>query len=256
MGEPFINPVFIGHGSPMNAIEQNNYTRFLSSLGTTIKPEAILVVSAHWRTKGTRITGAAKPEQIYDFYGFPDELYGIKYAAPGLPDLAEEIARAIPDIAVDPTRGIDHAGWAVAKHLYPDQNIPLLQLSLDTGKTEREHFELGKSLRQFAERGILVIGSGNVVHNLRDINFDDDAKPFKWAASADNWVKEKTERYTIDELIDYKKHFPDYLRALPTDEHYLPLLYILGMKNDDEKVTTLFEEIQNGSISMRSLKVG
>jgi 4,5-DOPA dioxygenase extradiol len=256
MSERFINPVFIGHGSPMNAIAQNRYTRFLGSLGESVAPEAILVVSAHWRTKGTRITGAAHPEQIYDFYGFPDELYNIKYAPPGMPDLAAEIAREIPGIEVDPTRGIDHAGWAVAIHMYPEQNIPILQLSLEAGKTEREHFELGKALRKFAERGILVIGSGNVVHNLRDIDFDDGAKPFKWSMEADGWVKEKTERYAIDELIDYKKHFPDYLRALPTDEHYLPLLYILGMKNDGERVTTLFEEIQNGSISMRSLKVG
>jgi 4,5-DOPA dioxygenase extradiol len=183
-------------------------------------------------------------------------LYEIKYAPAGSPELAEEVARSIPGIAVDPERGIDHAGWAVAKHMYPAQNIPLLELSLDAGKSEREHFELGTALRKLAERGILVIGSGNVVHNLRDIDFDDEAKPFKWTVDADSWVKEKTERYAIDELIDYKKNFPNYQRALPTDEHYLPLLYILGMKKDGERVTTLFEEIQNGSISMRSLKVG
>lgn len=256
MSERFINPVFIGHGSPMNAILENAYTRFLSSLAQSFSPTAILVVSGHWRTKGTRITGAAKPEQIYDFFGFPDELYGIKYAPNGEPDLAAEIAREIPGITIDATRGIDHAGWAVVKHMYPKANVPLLQMSLDAAKTEREHFELGKSLRQFAERGILIIGSGNVVHNLRDIDFDDDAKPFRWAIAGDNWVKDKTERFEIGELIDYRNHFPDYARSIPTDEHYLPLLYTLGMKKDDERVTTLFEEIQNGSISMRSLKVG
>lgn len=255
MSERFISPTFIGHGSPLNAIQQNDYTRFLANLGRSLTPEAILVVSAHWRTKGTRITGADHPEQIYDFFGFPDELYRVKYTPSGSSELADEIARSIPGVTVDPTRGIDHAGWAVVKHMYPEQNVPLLQMSLDAAKTEREHFELGKALRKFAERGILIIGSGNVVHNLRDIDFDDDAKPFKWAVAADGWVKEKTERYETDELIEYKQHFPDYLRALPTDEHYLPLLYVLGMKNDRERVTTLYEEIQNGSISMRSLKV-
>ena len=185
MNGDHFNPVFIGHGSPMNAITKNSYTKFLQGLAGTMKlPRAIVVISAHWQTHGTWITGNANPNQIYDFYGFPDDLYRVKYAPPGSQETAALIEDADIGIQVDGERGIDHAGWAVVKHLYPEQNIPLLELSLDVDKTEREHFDLGKKLSRFSDEGILLIGSGNLIHNLRMVDFDDGAKPFPWALEA------------------------------------------------------------------------
>jgi len=249
-------PLFIGHGSPMNAIADNRYARFLRAYGQSIrKPEAIVVVSAHWRTKGTYITGNEHPEQIYDFWGFPDELYTVRYAPKGAPEIAREIERAGIGVAVDAHRGVDHAGWAVVKHMYPDQDVPLLQISLDVDKDIREHFALGAALSPFSRKGVLFIGSGNMIHNLRVIDFDEDAKPFDWAARADAWVKERLENAEIDALLDYARAMPDFKLSVPTDEHYLPLAYILGMKGPEQGIATIYEEIQNGSVSMRSIEI-
>jgi len=256
MDERRINPVFIGHGSPMNAIKRGRYSGFLGAYAASIpKPRAILVISAHWQTEGTRITASANPSQIYDFFGFPDELYALKYAPPGSPELAREVAAAIPEIALDEARGIDHAGWAVAKHLYPEGNVPLLELSLDYTKREREHYELGKRLAPLADRGVLVIGSGNLVHNLREASFDDEARSFPWALAADQWFAERIARDEDRELIEYRDCFSGWQRALPTDEHYLPFLYILAMRRASGGARTVYEEIQNGSVSMRSVEM-
>jgi 4,5-DOPA dioxygenase extradiol len=249
-------PVFFGHGSPVNAVARNAYTDFLRSYAQSLPPpDAVIVISAHWQTRGSYITGNQNPQQIYDFYGFPDALYRVHYAPPGSKELAELVSAQVPGVKVDYERGIDHAGWAVVKHLYPDQNIPLLELSLDIQKNPREHFLLGKELRKQTDGGILFIGSGNIVHNLRDITFDENDPPFSWAVSADRWVQDKLEKHDIPALIDYKNSFPDYKRSIPTDEHYLPLLYILGMQTENGTIRTLYEEIQNGSISMRSIEV-
>jgi len=249
-------PLFIGHGSPQNAILDNAYTRFLSAYAASIPvPRAVIVISAHWQTKGTFITGSAHPAQIYDFFGFPDELYAVKYAPAGAGDIAAAIAEDTPGLQVDGARGIDHAGWAVVKHMYPAQNVPLLQISLDVHKTEEEHYLLGTKLAKYRDEGLLLIGSGNVVHNLRDISFEDDMEPFHWAVQADAWMKERTERLMIDDLIAYKRTMPNYQRSIPTNEHYLPLLYVMGMRRNGESCRTLHEEIQNGSISMRSLEL-
>jgi len=256
MSEQRLNPVFIGHGSPMNAISSNSYTRFLHDLaGTFGTPRAIVVISAHWQTHGTWITGNVKPNQIYDFYGFPDELYRVTYAPAGSSETAALLEDADIGIKVDGARGIDHAGWAVVKHLYPEQNVPLLELSLDVDKTEQEHFDLGKKLARFQDEGILLIGSGNLIHNLRMVDFDDDAKPFQWALEADTWQKVKLDRDDVIDLIDYKNAMPHWQKAIPTDEHYLPLLYILGMQSEGDTVENIHEEIQNGSISMRSIRI-
>jgi len=256
MNERHFNPVFIGHGSPMNAISSNPYTAFLRDLaGTFGLPRAIVVISAHWQTHGTWITGNANPSQIYDFYGFPDELYRVRYAPKGSSETAKLLRDADIGIRIDDERGIDHAGWAVVKHLYPEQNIPLLELSLDVDKTEREHFDLGKRLAQFCDMGLLVIGSGNLIHNLRMVDFDDDAKPFQWALETDAWQKDKIAAGNVSDLIDYRNTMPHWQKAVPTDEHYLPLLYILGMKTERDTVRSIHEEIQNGSISMRSVTV-
>jgi len=256
MSEHHFNPVFIGHGSPMNAISSNSYTGFLHDLAKTFDiPRAIVVISAHWQTHGTWITGNANPGQIYDFYGFPDELYRVRYAPKGSIETAKLLSDADIGIQVDDERGIDHAGWAVVKHLYPEQNVPVLELSLDVDKTEREHFDLGKRLAQFCDKGILIIGSGNLIHNLRMVDFDDDAKPFQWAVEVDAWQKEKLETDSVSDLVDYKKSMPHWQKAVPTDEHYLPLLYILGMKSESAAARSIHEEIQNGSISMRSVLI-
>jgi 4,5-DOPA dioxygenase extradiol len=248
--------LFIGHGSPMNAIASNEYTRSLISYSENIKPpSAIVVISAHWQTRGTYITGAKHPPQIYDFYGFPPELYKIKYAPSGYPEIAHQIAADKIGITVDDNRGIDHAAWAVIIHMYPKQDIPVLELSLDVNKSLPEHFNLAKELIKYRQQNILFIGSGNIVHNLREISFDEDTKPFKWAEESDQWFKERIETYNIDELLNYTQYLPNHFRALPTNEHYLPLLYTLGMKLPEEKIITLHESIQNGSISMRSIEI-
>jgi 4,5-DOPA dioxygenase extradiol len=250
------NPVFIGHGSPMNAVADNRYTRFLRDYAQSIpRPEAILVVSAHWQTDGARITAGARPGQIYDFYGFPDELYALNYAPDGQAALARSISGRVPEIQGDEHRGIDHAGWAVVKHMYPDGNVPLLELSLDYGSSEFDHFELGKKLAFLADEGVLVIGSGNIVHNLRFVDVSDGATPFPWAQSADAWISEQVTRGNPGELIEYQQYMPDYRQAIPTSEHYLPLLYILGMATGAESAKTIFAEIQNGSVSMRSFEL-
>lgn len=249
-------PLFLAHGSPMNSVADNAFTRFLSAYGQALaRPTAVVVISAHWQTHGTFITGSARPEQIYDFYGFPRELYAVPYAPPGAPDVAQKIASQVPGIRVDLRRGIDHAGWAVVKHLFAQADVPLLELSLDMDKSEQEHFALGKLLSNF-DNDILFIGSGNVVHNLGDISPDENAVPFPWAQEADRWFKETLETRRHAELIAYKQHLFHWRRALPTSEHFLPLLYILGMQGEQQTIRNLYEEIQNGSISMRSFAVG
>ena len=248
------NPAFIGHGSPMNAISDNAYTKFLHSYAQSMPtPNAIVVISAHWQTKGTYITGNLKPKQIFDFWGFPDELYKTIYEPDGSPGIAKEIHEKNIGIQIDDNRGIDHAGWAIVKHMYPKQDIPLLEMSLDVNKTEKEHFELGTKLTVLCDRGILIIGSGNIVHNLAEITFTEDSSPFRWAIEADNWIKDQMHSGSLDALMEYKKYMPKYARSIPTNEHYLPLLYILGMKAEKNDIKTIYEEIQNGSISMRSI---
>ncbi len=256
MEKPKMNPLFIGHGSPLNAIADNRYTAFLRDLGERLpRPEAILVVSAHWQTQGTRITAGASLGQIYDFYGFPDELYAVRYAPPGNPALAREIAREVPGIELDESRGIDHAGWAPVSRIYPKADVPLLELSLDYAKSEREHYELGKRLSFLADRGVLVIGSGNVVHNLRDVSFDEESRPFGWALEADSWISKRISDGNDGELVEYRSRMPDWRRAIPTDEHFLPLLYVLATRPRSEPARSIYEEIQNGSISMRSVEI-
>lgn len=251
----YINPIFIGHGSPMNAILDNSYSRFLSTYAQKKRPKAIVVISAHWQTKGTYITGNQSPEQIYDFYGFPEELYRVKYAPQGSKAVAGMIAQEVDGITIDAERGIDHAGWAVVTHMYPDGSVPLLQVSLDILKTNHQHFSLGRQLGALRASEILFIGSGNMVHNLREMSYDIDDKPFEWSVKADIWLNDRLRANEFDKLIDYENHFPDYKKSIPTNEHYLPLLYILGMHNTEKHIETIYEEIQNGSISMRSIQV-
>jgi 4,5-DOPA dioxygenase extradiol len=247
--------LFIGHGSPMNLLADNAFTRDLIKLGPQLPgPEAIVVVSAHWLTTGSFITSGKQPEQIYDFYGFPQVLYKYKYHAPGYPEiakLASEIA-GNDTIAQDDSRGIDHAAWLILKHMYPKQDIPVLELSLDMGKEPQYHFDLGKKLAGLRNNGVLVIGSGNIVHNLSEIDFNEDAEPFPWANEFDQTIKSAIENRDFEILINYKKLGPSARRAFPFNDHYLPMLYVLGMMSESENIKFVHESIQNGSISMRS----
>jgi len=240
----------------MNAISTNLYTAFLQQYARTIvAPDVIVVISAHWQTEGTYLTGSQAPGQIYDFYGFPDELYRVEYTAKGSTETAAFLESEEIGIRVDPERGIDHAAWAVLRHMYPRQNIPVLELSLDINKSEAEHYALGQRLAKYSDNGILFLGSGNLVHNLGRISFREDEKPFSWAVDADTWMKEKIVENNINDLINYKKSFKNYQQAIPTNEHFLPALYILGMQDGGTEINTIYEEIQNGSISMRSFEV-
>lgn len=236
----------------MNIIADNAFSRFLEEYGRSMaKPKAIVVISAHWQTHGTYITSSANPKQIFDFYGFPDALYRIQYAPAGSPEIAQSISQSIPEVRLDDERGIDHAAWALAVRMFPNMDIPLLEISLDVDKSTQEHFELGKALAAFSDT-VHFIGSGNVIHNLREISFEEDASPFPWAVESDTWFKEMTEGAKVQDLIQYKETLKHSRRPIPTPEHFLPLLYIMGMKREGDSVRTLFEGMQNASISMRS----
>jgi len=259
MSQNKLPAIFIGHGSPMNILAENSFTSDMVSFGYVLpKPEAIVVISAHWLTRGTFITSGAQPGQIYDFYGFPDELYRCRYRAPGSPEVAKMIADIAGGkmISPDPDRGIDHAAWSVLIHLFPEQNIPVLELSLDISREPVFHFELGQKLAELREQNILFIGSGNIVHNLSDVDFNDDAEPFEWATKFDLLIKDALEKKDFDSLINYKKFGLLAKRAIPFNDHYLPMLYVLGMTGPEEKLNFIHESVQNGSISMRSFITG
>ncbi len=251
--------LFIGHGSPMNALAQNDYTKTLNRLGQTLeKPKAILCISAHWMTKSTLVTNDIKPKTIHDFYGFPEPLFKVQYPAPGLPSLAQDIARTIrvPKITEDGTWGLDHGTWAVLRHIYPEAKIPVLQLSLAVTEKPEYHYQLGKELRSLREQGVLILGSGNVVHNLRTINWDTHAKPYEWALEFDHWVKERLQARDDHALVHKFLDKEAGKLSNPSLDHYLPLLYILGAADAKDNLQFDFEGMQNASISMRSLSFG
>jgi len=248
--------LFLGHGSPMNITAANSYTAMLHELGTRLRrPEAIVVLSAHWYTEGTLVGSDARPGLLYDFFGFPDALYEIGYDAPGSPELARRIARET-GAAERPGRGLDHGAWALLHHLFPGAEIPVLQVSLDRNRSMAEHAALGRQLAFLRTMGVLVIGSGNVTHNLRMATPSDDTPPPQWAVDFDAYVSRAVAERDIDALADYGRAGSCAAMAHPTLEHYLPLLYIAAMAEEEEPVTTLFEGFQNGSISMKGWMVG
>ncbi len=251
--------LFLGHGSPMNIILENEYTASLVQLGQSLpRPNAILVVSAHWLTKGTYITTKKQPETIYDFYGFPQELYDIQYACPGVTKQLEEAAAIFENASVqyDGQRGLDHAAWSVLKHMYPKADIPVMEMSLDYQKTPQEHYELAKKLAPLREHDILIIGSGNIVHNLRLIDWNMEVKAFDWAVHFDNIVKEHLVAGNHQPLIEYKKLGKEALLSVPTDDHYLPFLYAAALQDTDDELAFTYEGFQNASMSMRCLSFG
>jgi len=253
--------LFIGHGSPMNAVYDNSFTRSLSSLGSSLRslnPLAVLVVSAHWLTNGTRVSVNEKPKTIHDFGGFPEELYTIEYPAPGADELARETVGLIRSVKVaeDSTWGLDHGAWTVLRHMFPGADIPVYQVSIDYHKPAEHHFAIGEDLKPLRERGVLIIGSGNIVHNLYTVDYDEHAQPFPWAIEFDEIVKSALLRRDFETLVDYPGLGNTAMMAIPTNDHYLPMLYSLGAADREEALSFTHEEIQNGSISMRCFRIG
>jgi len=250
--------LFIAHGSPMNALENNDYTQSIKALAQSIdKPKAIMVISAHWTTKGTYITAEDQPKTIHDFYGFPEELYNIKYSPKGAEKYSKIALELLAKDNVEGTTswGLDHGAWTVLRHMYPDADIPVFQMSLNVLFNDEEHYKLGKKLASLREKGILIIGSGNIVHNLREIDFAEDARPAEWAIEFDKYVAEAIRDKKHEDLINYKSVGEAADLAVPTDEHYLPLLYILAMQEEGEKAEFVYEGILNRSLSMRSVEI-
>lgn len=251
--------LFIGHGSPMNIILNNSYTKTLKELANKIeRPKAILVISAHWQTKGTFITNNDEPTQIYDFYGFPEDLYKIKYEPKDCNKYSKIILEEFKDENIKTTNdwGLDHAAWAVLVHMYPKADIPVIEMSLNVLGSEEYHYNLGKKLYKLRDKGILVIGSGNIVHNLMKFKQDIDAKPFNWAIEFDQYIAEAVKNRHHDRLINYKNVGEYAQLSVPTNDHYLPLLYVEAMQDEDDKVDFIYEGIQNGSMSMRCVRIG
>ncbi len=253
--------VFVGHGSPMNAIEENHFVRGFREIAKSIpKPKAILCISAHWFIDGTKVTAMDKPRTIHDFGGFPKELSEIQYPAPGsreLADLAAELAKPTA-VNLNSNWGFDHGAWTVAMHMYPQADVPIVQLSVDRTLTPQGHFELGKRLDALRQRGILILGSGNIVHNLRLVdfqNFNRKNHGFDWAIEARAFVNRCIADGDYRPLFDYTKQGRAMQLAVPTPEHYLPLLYILGLKHDPENHELFNDELLAGSLSMTSLKI-
>jgi 4,5-DOPA dioxygenase extradiol len=251
--------LFLAHGSPMNALADNAFTRALAALGARLpRPAAVLCVSAHWLTHGTAVTGMSEPRTIHDFGGFPEALYKVKYPAPGSPALAARVRELLgAKTAIDESEwGLDHGAWSVLRHVFPKADVPVVQLGIDLGAPARRHFELGAKLRPLRDEGVLIVGSGNVVHNLRRISWEEDAEPVAWAVAFSDHVKRRALARDFDALLADPASAPGGREAVPTPDHYDPLLYVLGAAAEGETPSVLFDAIQNGSISMLSLGFG
>lgn len=248
---------FVGHGNPMNALERNRYTEAWRVFGESVpRPRAILVVSAHWYTNATAVTAMPRPRTIHDFYGFPDALFEVQYPAPGLPELAEQVADVVKPTWVGgdiDSWGIDHGTWSVLVHAFPDASIPVVQLSLNAFKDFDHHLELGRKLGALRDHGVLIIGSGNIVHNLRAVDYRQHDSGYDWAIRFDEVAREMLQS-TPTEVTTLDGH-PDFGKAVPTPDHYLPLLYIAGLA-DKEPLNVLVKGHAAGSISMAAYTLG
>jgi 4,5-DOPA dioxygenase extradiol len=253
--------LFLGHGSPMNAIEENEFVNGFRNIGNEIiKPKAILCISAHWETKGTFVTAMPSPRTIHDFGGFPKELFAVQYPVAGSPDLAKETKALIKrtEVGLDEKWGLDHGAWSVLKHLYPNADVPVIQLSIDYTKGPQYHFELAKELSILREKGILIVGSGNMVHNLSRVAWNklNETFAYDWAIEADEKMKSYLLSGDFQKLIDYKNQGKAFELAIPSPEHYLPLIYALGFKNKEEKIRIFNDKPIAGSLTMTSVKIG
>lgn len=253
--------LFLGHGSPINAIEENQFVTGFRDLAKSLpQPNAILCISAHWYTKGTKVTAMEMPKTIHDFGGFPQELFEVQYPAKGSPELALKTKELLlpTEVELDETWGLDHGAWSVIKHLYPAANVPVIQLSIDYSKPPEYHFELAKQLSDLRYKGILIVGSGNIVHNLRLVdypNFDKDNYGYDWAIEA----REVVNNYLLDgnfkPLLEYEKQSKSLQLAIPTPEHFLPLIYTLGLKDKKDELYLFNDKLVAGSLSMTSVKM-
>ncbi len=253
--------LFLGHGNPMNAIEENEFVSGFRNVGKTIpKPKAILVISAHWETRGTFVTAMDKPETIHDFGGFPKALFDFQYPAPGSPELAKETKSIITttQVGLDDKWGLDHGAWSVITHLYPKADVPVVQMSIDYTQGGQYHYDLAKQLAGLRNKGVLIVGSGNMVHNLGRIAWDKmntDAYAYDWATEA----SEKMKKYILSDehqpLINFKSQGSAFDLAIPTPEHYLPLIYTLALKEKNEKITLFNDKAVAGSLTMTSVKI-
>lgn len=252
--------LFIGHGHPINAIKNNSFTQTLNKLKSSIEtPKAIMVISAHWETKGTFVSTNPSPKTIYDFGKFNDDLFKVKYEPKGHPELAQEIQKlgSAYQFNTDIEMGLDHGAWTVLKHIYPKADIPVFQMSMDYTKNAQHHFELAQSLKELRKKGVLIIGSGNITHNLGILNWQNEiAQPFDWAKEFDQTVKEQIEKRDFLSLVNYQKFGRIAEISIPTPDHYLPMIYSLGLADKDEPIEHFFEEIHYASISMRCFRIG
>ena len=245
--------MFIAHGNPLNALADNQFTRCLRTLGQDIQPvpKAILVISAHWLAGSSQVNSTPHPETIHDFFGFPDDLYKVQYPCPGSPETADKILLRLPELGVDQYRGLDHGVWSVLKHIYPRANIPILQLSIDIRKPPLYQYELGKKLRFLREDNVLVLGSGNIVHNLREVDFSLHAVTDPRNIEFDLWVASMLQAGDHQALVDYRSQNDLASYAVPTPDHYYPLLYCLGATDSSEQPQTVYSGYEHRSLSMR-----
>ena len=257
-----IPALFLGHGNPMNAIEENQFVDGFRNIAKTLPEiQAILVVSAHWLTRGTAVTAMAQPRTIHDFGGFPQALFEQQYPAPGSPELAKEIIQMISATAVheDHEWGLDHGTWTVLKHLYPAANIPVVQFSIDVQLSLAAHFQLAKELNALRSKGVLIIGSGNIVHNLRAVDFrriNDVGFGYDWAQESRKYVNDQILSRNFSALSSLEKAPKALQMAVPTTDHYIPLLYTLGLAENTDEIVLFNDELLAGSLSMTSLKIG
>jgi 4,5-DOPA dioxygenase extradiol len=254
--------LFVGHGSPMNAIEENQFVQGFRNAAKSIpKPNAILCVSAHWLTNGTKVTAMGMPPTIHDFGGFPQALFDVQYPALGSPELATEAQKLLAPthVDLDDAWGLDHGTWSVLKHFYPDADIPVIQLSIDYGKPMQWHFDLAKQLQTLREKGILIIGSGNMVHNLGRVDFSRISEVgygYDWAIEARSVLNKELLDGNFQAMIDYQKGPKSLQLAIPTPDHYIPLLYTLGLKTKADELSLFNDQLLAGSLSMTSVRIG
>lgn len=258
---PRMPVLFLGHGSPMNAIEENEFVQGFRTIAQTLpQPTAILCISAHWETKGTLVTAMEKPPTIHDFGGFPDALFAVQYPAPGSPEWAKQTQSAITSttVGLDYTWGLDHGCWSVVKHLYPNADVPTLQMSLDYTKPPLYHYELAKQLASLRRKGVLIVGSGNMVHNLNILAWDKlnaDNYGYDWAIEAAQKMKQYLQNRQHESLINYQQQGKAFQLAIPTPEHYLPLLYTIALQEEDESISLYNDKAVAGSLTMTSVKI-
>lgn len=254
--------VFVGHGSPMNAIEENEFVQGWRNLGKTLpRPKAILVISAHWETRGTYVTAVQKPSTIHDFGGFPKALYDVQYPAPGSPDLAHEAKRTVTNtvVGLDEKWGLDHGAWSVIRRIYPEADIPVVEFSLDYTQGPQYHYNLAQQLSALRNKGVLIMGSGNLVHNLRMVAWDKINEPefgFDWAIAANNKFKKLIQEGNHKDLINYSSLGREVQLSIPTPDHFLPLLYTLALKEQNEAVSFFNDKAVMGSLTMTSVRIG